>query len=131
MSEGDVEVVGRAAQAWMEGGIEAALEFMDPEIEWQTRSDLPDSDLYKGHDGVRRVDASFDEDLEDRWMELDELTQHGDRVLMVLHWGGRGRGSGAEAEVRGEAWVGKVVDGKIVRIDEFPNKDEAMKAIGS
>ena len=129
MSEAEVEVVRRAAAAWVEGGVEAMLGFVDPEIEWLTRPDLPDSDLYKGHDGVRRLYQRFEEDLEDMYYEPDELIDAGDRVVLVFHWGGRGRGSGIQVEERGEAWVLRVSGGKIVRVDEYPNRQQALETI--
>jgi ketosteroid isomerase-like protein len=130
MSEAEVDVVRRAAEAWAEGGVEAMLEFADPEVEWQSRADLPDSDLYKGHDGVRRLYARFEEDLEDTYYEPLELIDAGERVIMVFDWGGTGRASGIQVEERGEAWVFRVTGGKVVRVDEYPNKQDALEAIG-
>jgi ketosteroid isomerase-like protein len=104
MSEAEVQVVARAGQAYTERGVDGLLEFAHPEIEWRTRSDLPDSDLYEGHDGVRRLYARFEEDLDEMYYEPEELIDAGDaRVVMVLRWGGAGKASGAQAEVQGEA----------------------------
>jgi ketosteroid isomerase-like protein len=129
MSEAEVDVVRRAAEAWAKGGVEAMLKFADPGIEWQSRVDLPDTDLYKGHDGVRRLYARFEEDLENTYYEPLELIDAGDRVVMVFNWGGRGRGSGIEVEERGEAWVFRIAEGNVIRVDEYPNKKEALKAV--
>ncbi|HEY3193252.1 MAG TPA: hypothetical protein VGJ61_10735 [Solirubrobacterales bacterium] len=52
MSEAEVDVVRRAGEAYTERGIESFLEFLNPEVEWRSRADLPDTDLYTGHDGV-------------------------------------------------------------------------------
>jgi ketosteroid isomerase-like protein len=129
MSEADVQVVQAAAQAWAEGGVEAMLELADPEVEWQSRQDLPDSDLYKGHEGVRRLYARFADELDGIYFEPVEVLDADRRVIMVFNWGGTGRASGIKVEERGEAWVFRVVGGKILRVDEYPNKDEALNAI--
>jgi len=100
MSEADLEVVRRAAAAWAEGG------------------------------GDARLDARFEEDLEDRWMAIEDLFEAGGRVVMVFNWGGRGRGSGIEVEERGEAWVFRFAGGKIVQVDEYANEQEALDAVG-
>jgi ketosteroid isomerase-like protein len=131
VSEAEVQVVAQAGQAYQERGVDGLLEFAHPEIEWRTRADLPDSDLYEGHDGVRRLYARFEEDLEGMYYEPEELIDIGDdRVLMVFRWGGTGRASGVQAEVQGEAWVMKIVGDKVVRVDEFANKQEALEAAG-
>jgi ketosteroid isomerase-like protein len=129
MSEAEVEVVRRAAEAWAAGGVEALLELADLEIEWRSRSDLPDSDLYEGHDGVRRLYQLFADELEDMYFEPVEMIDAEDGVVvLVLNWGGKGRSSGIQIEERGEAWVMRVANGKVVRVDEYPNKNEALKA---
>ena len=129
MSQADVEVVARCFAAYSERGVDGLLECLDPEIEWQSRIDLPDADLYRGHDGVRRLNERFEEDLEGMYYELEELIDAGDGlVVFVFHWGGTGRGSGARVESRDEAWLFRVSGSNVIRVDEYRNKQEAMEA---
>jgi hypothetical protein len=131
MSQENVEIVRGAGEAWQRGGIDAMLEFLDPDIEWRVRPDLPDSGTYRGHEGVRRLFARFEEMLEDQGYEPQEYIDAGDLVVMPLHWWGRGRLSRAEvAERRGETWVFTVRGGRIAAVHEYRHKREALEAAG-
>ena len=77
---------------------EATLDFLDPAIVWEVRSDLPDAETYTGHDGFRRLLAAFDEVL-DHWYRPVEFIQVGGQVVVPLRWGGRGKVSGAASEL--------------------------------
>jgi hypothetical protein len=45
MSQENIEVVRRTFDAVAREGGEGLLTFLDPEIEWQVRADLPDTDM--------------------------------------------------------------------------------------
>jgi ketosteroid isomerase-like protein len=97
----------------------------------RTRADLPDADTYHGHEGVRQLFARFDEVLEDMGFEVLEYIDMGDRVVVPLHWWGRGRLSGVEvAERQGETWVVTVSDARITKVEEYRHKQEALEAVG-
>jgi len=134
MSEENVEIVQKAFEAATEGEAapfspEAILEFLGSDVEWHSRGDLPDSEVYRGHAGVRRLFARFDEVLEDIWFEIaGELMHAGDRVVVPLRWGGRGKGSGVDFVEEQEAWVLFFEGGKIVRIVEYATREQALEA---
>jgi len=130
MSEAEIQVVLGAAAAYNERGSEAVIEFLDPEIEWRTRSDLPDSGTYRGQDGFRHLISRFEEVMDDIYMEAGDVIDAGERVIVRLRWGGRGKASGAEFEENEETWVLAVRGGKIVRVDEYATKEEALEAAG-
>jgi ketosteroid isomerase-like protein len=56
MSEAEVDVVRRAAEAYTNRGAEAVLDFLDPDVEWRARPDLPDAGIYHGAGKIARVD---------------------------------------------------------------------------
>jgi ketosteroid isomerase-like protein len=131
MSEGNVQIIRAAFEAWERGGMVSALDFLAPEIEWKVRTDLPDAQLYRGHDGIRELMSHFDEVMEDMWFEHQELIPAGDdQVLAALRWGGRGKGSGADFDEAREAWVFTVRAGKIARVEEFATREQALTAVG-
>jgi ketosteroid isomerase-like protein len=130
MSQENVEIVHRAFETLARDGGEAVLAFLDPEVEWDVRSDLPDSDIYRGHEGMRRLFATFDEVLEESWYSPQEFIDAGDRVIVVLRWGGRGKGSGVVVGERDEAWIFTVHGGKVIRVKEYPSRSEALEAAG-
>ena len=53
----------------------------------------------------------------------------GDRVLVTIRHRGRGRGSGIEVDARFYE-VYAVSVGKVVRVDEYAVRSEALKAAG-
>ena len=67
MASENVELLRSGYAAWSEGGIEAALTFMDERIEWVQDPTFPGAATYHGHDGVRRWAATMDES----WERLD------------------------------------------------------------
>jgi ketosteroid isomerase-like protein len=139
MSQENVEVVRKVFEAATKGVFgegrsfspEAILGFLSSDVEWHSRGDLPDSEVYRGHAGVRRLFARFDEVMEDIWFEVaGELIGAGDRVVAPLRWGGRGKGSGVDFVEEQEAWVLFFGGGKIVRVEEYATRAEALEAAG-
>ncbi len=130
MSEAEVQVVLDAAVAYREHGTEGVVEYLDPEIEWRTRADLPDSGTYRGQDGFRRLMSRFEEVMDDLYLEPEDIIDAGERVIVRLRWGGRGKGSGVEIEENEETWIVAVRGGKIVRVDEYATKEAALEAAG-
>ena len=62
-------------------------------------------------------------------MTAEEFIDAGDRVLVTEHHRGRGRGSGIEVDTRLYS-VYTVCDGKVVRMDQFTDRPEALEAAG-
>ncbi len=63
-------------------------------------------------------------------IELDELVQRGDRILALMRWRGRGRGSGVQMEAPGaHLWTFR--DGLIVGFDVYRDRDDARAALES
>ena len=66
MAESNVEIVRAAFEAFNEGGPEAFIPFIHPDVEFSTPSDLAsEPDTYRGHDGVRRYWDSFFEIMDE------------------------------------------------------------------
>ena len=125
----DVELVRAGFAAFAEGGNESVFEFLAEDVEWRVRADLPDADIYRGHDGVRQLFARFADVMERIWFEAEEFIDTGEHVVVPLRWGGRGKGSAVEFEER-EAWIFTVRDMKIVEIREYATRELAVEAAG-
>jgi ketosteroid isomerase-like protein len=105
------------------------FDVLSPDIEWHVRSDLPDAGVYRGHEGVRQLLGRFEEILDEMWIRPEEFIDAGEETVIVpLRWGGTGKGSGVEVEERGETWVFNVRDEKIVRVNEYGTRAEALEA---
>jgi ketosteroid isomerase-like protein len=58
-----------------------------------------------------------------------EYIQSGDRILVLIHRRGRGKGSGAQIEGRGaHLWTFR--EGLAVRFDTYRDRDQARAALG-
>jgi ketosteroid isomerase-like protein len=143
MSQENVEIVRRLfevshgpdrrsfeASHEREAHLEAILGFLDPEIVWEVRSDLPDAETYVGYEGIRGLFMAFREVLDETWYRPLEFIEAGDRVIVPLRWGGRGKASGVEVAQPEEAWVYTLRDGKIVHVKEYATKYAALEAAG-
>jgi ketosteroid isomerase-like protein len=128
MSQENVEVVRAVFEVLEREGEEAVLPCFDPAIVWEVRSDLPDADIYRGHHGLQRLFETVKEALDDPWFSPREFIEVADEVVVVLSWGGRGRGSGLAIQEREETWIFTVRDRKIVQVREFADRREALEA---
>jgi ketosteroid isomerase-like protein len=58
----------------------------------------------------------------------EEFLQSGDRILVLVRWSGRGKGSGAQIEAGGaHLWTFR--DGLAVRFDTYRDREEARAAL--
>ena len=124
------EIVTRGYEAFNAGDIEASLAFLDPQIEWHTYIvPGPGGGTYHGHDGVRelwsdayRVFGGF-KNIPER------LFDAGDRVVAFIRIEGVGTKSGVAVEAR-IAHVHTFSEGKVIRVESFEDRNEALRAAG-
>ncbi len=133
MSRENVEIVRRSFEAFARGDFEAAFAAHDAGTEWRTAADEPDQQTYQGIAGLRRFVDSLLDHWEDRFadvMEFEAFIDRGDWV--IAPWTARlqGRASGVSVQVR-ETYAAQVRAGKIVRVEEYRTKEEALEAVGS
>jgi ketosteroid isomerase-like protein len=127
----------RAADA-MRRGYEAVnrrdfatmVESFDPDVEWQDAPQFPGSGVSRGPERIVAEIESFLEIWEELRLELVEVIPVDDRFVAVVDFHVRGRGSklpleGAVAHV----WTWR--DGKVVRMQAFMSREEALAAIGA
>ena len=63
-------------------------------------------------------------------IEADEYIEAGDRILVFVHWSGRGKGSGAQIEAEG-AHLWTFQEGLVVHLGVYRDRDEARAALES
>jgi ketosteroid isomerase-like protein len=126
MSEENVEVVRRAFQylASGRGGSEVLASF-DPNVVMKPVETGATYGVIAIRDNFERWQSTFDE-LE---VTVEEIIDAGDRVVHSAHWRGRGRGSGVEVDAR-YSEVYTLRDGKIIRVDEYTERADALEAAG-
>jgi ketosteroid isomerase-like protein len=121
MSQENVEIVRR----FLLVDVDEALMYADPGIVWNPIEESPT----QGHDAVRASLARWKGEWDDYRLRPEEFVDRGDRVVVAVCVGGRGRGSGVEIDARFYD-VYTLRDGKIVRMDQFAERSEALEAVG-
>jgi ketosteroid isomerase-like protein len=133
MSEGSLDVVRQSFEAFASGDFEAAFASFDAHAEWRTAEDEPDSRTYRGVDEVRRLASSLAEpwtDRFDRSIVPEEYIDLGDWVVVPTSGRLHGKESGIEVEIH-ETYAVRLRDERIVRVEEYRTKEEALKAVRS
>src|SRR5262245_45078721 len=127
MSEENVEIVRRAIAYEIYGvGDRADAEgIFDPYVVMNPTEEGPSYGLDAIRDNFEHWKGAWDE-LE---VTLEEVIDAGDRVFLTAHHRGRGRGSGGTVDARYYE-VYTLREGKIIRVDEFAERDEALEAAG-
>jgi ketosteroid isomerase-like protein len=125
MSQENVETVREVWDAYSHGDYDRVAGFHDPHIVVVT---LEDGAVY-GNNAVLANYERWDEAWEGAETTLEEVIGHGDMVFVAARFHARGRASGVEVETRIYE-VYTVRDGKVLRIDEYAHRAEALKAVG-
>ena len=105
---------------------EAFYSIFDERVEFNTGNLFPDGETYRGVDGVREFFRTWVGTFHDWGFEVEEVLDIGDSVVILLHQWGRGKGSGAEVELRfWQVWTFE--DGKVIRCIAHPDKADALE----
>jgi ketosteroid isomerase-like protein len=135
MSQENVEAVRRVFAAFQgvdvgnfERRLDEVREVFDPAVEWVAAPhSLLASEEYRGYDGVRRFWTQFLSAWDEYGVHVEELIDAGDQVVAVLRLSGRTN----ELEVdEARSSLITLRDGRIVRIEPFASKAEALEAVG-
>jgi ketosteroid isomerase-like protein len=136
MSEEHIEVVRAVYERYSRGDFQASVDLLDPyavlvlpeAADWGPET--PEAGVYVGADAIGTYTRDY---LLKPWadftMEAEELVAAGDTVLVRVRQSGRGRTSGAPAELRYfTLWSfrGRMV----IRIESFRDRGKALEAAG-
>jgi ketosteroid isomerase-like protein len=136
MPSENVEMIRQLIGAFNESGDwEALYSACDPavvlEIASQEGRDSPDFRIYRGLDEARRAIEDLMAPFEEVRMEAYECIDAGDdRVLAVLELLMRPKESAAQISSGQFAYLYTFREGKIIRVQDFPEPADAFKAIG-
>jgi ketosteroid isomerase-like protein len=131
MSQENVEVVRSAFLALADRGFDGLAEFLHPEINWRAMEGAPDDvGEMLGTEAARRYVEDWFETFDDFTTIPEELIDAGEGcVVGVLHVLGRAKLSGITTELRYAALY-TLRDGKVARIREYADRQEALDAAG-
>src|SRR3954447_22707534 len=124
MSRENVDLVRRFFATALAMGDRESMEEAHTDFVWNP----VEESASQGHAAFRRCLTRWESAWDDYEATSEEFLDMGDRVVATLHFRGRGRGSGLETEARFYE-VYAVRDGKIVRMDEYTSRADALEAV--
>jgi ketosteroid isomerase-like protein len=131
MSDENVEVVREAWEAWSRGDMGALFDFYDPEVEWDmTHSYVPDMGVFHGHEGIRDFFRQWRAFFAEYHAEAEEFVDAGDRVIVRVRQGGRGRASTVHVEMPAYWQLYTLRGGRAVRVAIYREEADAREAAG-
>jgi ketosteroid isomerase-like protein len=129
MSQESVEIVELALERLNEGHIDGLIELCDDDFELDMSARVINPETYRGHEGIRRFYREVSEVWEGfRWEPL-RLLGAADKVVVLLHSHGRGKGSALEM-ARDVAMVWTVREGRAVSMRFYTDQAQALEAAG-
>jgi ketosteroid isomerase-like protein len=124
VSTGNVAIVERSLRHYLRGEYDTALTAFADDIELITALER-----FHGHRGVVQEAKRWEETWEDYRFDVEALVDADDKVVMLYRQVGRAKVSGIEVEERA-GWVYTLREGKIVRVQMFPDQRTALRAAG-
>jgi ketosteroid isomerase-like protein len=130
MSQENVELIRSIYADWERGDFSSA-EWADPEIEFVI-AEGPTAGSWKGLAGMAEGYRDFLSAWEDWTAEAEEFHElDGERVLVLSHFGGRGKTSRLELGTRMKgAELFHVRDGKVTRLVLYGAREGAFTDLG-
>ena len=126
MSQENLEVVRRAWEYEMFGrGGEGALADFASDFVMNPVEEEPSFGRAAIRDNFQRFASAWD----DLQVTAEQFIDAGDSVFVAVDFRGRGQASGSTVETRLYE-VYTLRDHKVVRVDEFTDRDEALEAAG-
>ena len=129
--EQNVDLVGRVLRRMSDRDIEGLLQDVDVDAELDySESDALDSEVYRGHDGLRQ----WHRDVEEVWgdairVEPEAYFDLGECVLMFYVLRGRGKQSGVEVAMP-VALLTRWRNGLIVYLKAYAHREDALGDVG-
>jgi uncharacterized protein len=129
MSQENVEVVRRNAEAFARNDYETVLAEAPDDVEWVIAEDHPDARTLRGREEIAAYLRDWRETLDDLRYDIDEVIDAGESVVCLGSVTGR-PGQGAPAVTVAVATVTDFRDGVSVRTREFLDRNAALEAVG-
>jgi ketosteroid isomerase-like protein len=130
MTQENMEIVRRFANCWERRDWDGMAELVDPNVEAHgTVGGVEEGRVRRGVGEIRRDYESVEETWEEHQIQIEELVDAGERVVILQREYQRGRTSGVELVVEAAVIV-DLRDGRIVRVQGYMDRAEALEAAG-
>jgi ketosteroid isomerase-like protein len=123
-----MEIVRRVYAAWERGDVPGPSELLDPDVEYVNPGGAIEPGTRRGLGEFTQALQTVFESYEYWRADMEKAEAIGDRVVVVVRYRLRGRGSGVEIEGR-ESALWTLRDGKVVRYEWFHGPDDAAAAV--
>jgi ketosteroid isomerase-like protein len=130
MAQEHVELVRKLFEAHNLGGVEATLPLLPSDVRMYTAPEFIEDPLYRGHDGVRKVDALFADNFDEWGWELLEVRDAGDRAVAFLEMKGRIKDSGVPIRMTLVMVASDFRGGTVGELRFFGSLQDANEAVG-
>ncbi len=121
-----IATLRNAYSAFNRGDIDAAVEGLDPQIEWTEPVEFPGGGVYHGRDGAKRYLTQSRAAWAEVNSEPERFIAAGNRIVVFVHARVRAKGSNEWQDVR-LADVYTVRGGRIVEMRAFADRQEALR----
>ena len=128
MSQENVEWVERFWELYNRREIDAWVGMMAPDLEWHVDPQDPDTTVHRGPEAVKRYGLSWAE-MMNVTVEVRQVFEAGDQIVAWTRVESRGGLSGVPAGLD-LAFIFKLRDGLVTRVQETQDKREALEAAG-
>ena len=128
MSQENVEWIERFWKLYNRREIDAWVGMMAPDLEWHVDPQDPDTTVHRGPEAVKRYGLSWAE-MMDATVEVRQVFEAGDQIVAWTRVASRGGLIGVPAGLD-LAFIFKLRDGLVTRVQETQDKREALKAVG-
>jgi ketosteroid isomerase-like protein len=129
MSQADIELLRAGYEAVNRGERELAFRDAHPDFELKTADRVTNPGTYRGREDTLAFFDDLFEAFEEVRTEPEEFFDHGDRIVAFVVVRSRPKGSSAFVENR-IAHVWTMRDGKVARLEIFPEREKALEAVG-
>ncbi|GAC1441534.1 MAG: hypothetical protein NVSMB51_21720 [Solirubrobacteraceae bacterium] len=127
MSSPEIELVRRLFHDWNDHGALPADELIAADFELHSPLADEHGEPFRGPQGAHRWAAELNERFPGFHFELEQLEQHGERILALGRLAVEGQGTAAGLS-RAEGWVVDVQDQLITRIEVFTDRAAARES---
>jgi ketosteroid isomerase-like protein len=129
MSSENVERVIEGYDRYNAGERTPELSFWHDDAEYHASPTDPDATIHRGIDAIRRQFKTWEEAYPDLRVEPLDVKDAGDHVFSWVRFVGHGASSGVPIDME-LAHVQTFCDGKVTRLTEYPDRAEALAAVG-
>ena len=130
MSQQNVDLVRQAFAVRDSDGVEAALRLFASDVAWYTSEQWLEGAVYRGHEGLRTVEAMWTANIDDWAWRVHDIREAGDRVVALSEMTGRTKRSGVPVSRRVGLVVSDIHDGLLGAVRVYSSWREALEAVG-